>query len=583
MTWHDVRPEARLWTGDALAGLRTLPDASVQCCVTSPPYYALRSYLPQGHEDKALEVGSEETPDAYVARLVDVFREVRRVLRDDGTCWVNLGDSYNSKPMGRQVDPKRKSRDGSYSYDFKRPFFNGLQQKQLLGIPWMVAFALRADGWYLRQDIIWSKKNCMPESIADRCTKSHEYVFLLAKSARYFFDADAIREPVTCFVSDTNKISGEYSSGSGRNDSNPHRSGGFVSKQDMRNKRSVWTLASEPTNDKVKTFHWKRVLAGGAFDGMRRIPSAGCPVHGHQDLQDGVRSVCFVIHSHGIDSCHGQVLLDELFSNSIHLDGSMLVSNSGLTVLSCDQIASEHSNQNHRMVLVGLTKNSCTPCDEKTNYTGDISVGHGYSCVQKSTGVSRIWPDVLSVDVWEKIRCDSVGIACDVPSGCTCGVYHKKTTETSHFAVMPSALADLCIRAGTSERGACAACGSPWRRRLADRDDAGTIDCEGEWRGEAAQSSGRRILARMNAARKAGAAHDAPFQGRATVGWEPSCGCVGTEQVPCTVIDPFTGSGTTGIVALRQDRRFVGCELNAEYAKMAARRIAAVEIQLALL
>ena len=148
----------RIIQGDCLEGLRTLPDASVHCCVTSPPYWGLRDY---GHDG---QIGLEETPEAYVARMVEVFREVRRVLRGDGTCWINLGDTFASG-------------------------------KQLVGIPWRVAFALQADGWLLRQDIIWHKPNPMPESVTDRCTKAHEYVFLLTKSERYFYDANAVKEP----------------------------------------------------------------------------------------------------------------------------------------------------------------------------------------------------------------------------------------------------------------------------------------------------------------------------------------------------------------------------------------------------
>jgi site-specific DNA-methyltransferase (adenine-specific) len=147
----------RIIQGDCIEGLRTLPDASVHCCVTSPPYWGLRDY---GHDG---QIGLESTPEAYVARMVEVFREVRRVLREDGTLWLNLGDTYGSG-------------------------------KQLKGIPWRVAFALQADGWVLRQDIIWHKPNPMPESVRDRCTKAHEYVFLLTKSERYFYDAEAVSE-----------------------------------------------------------------------------------------------------------------------------------------------------------------------------------------------------------------------------------------------------------------------------------------------------------------------------------------------------------------------------------------------------
>jgi DNA modification methylase len=180
----------RIIQGDCIEGLRTLPDARVHCCVTSPPYWGLRDY---GHDG---QIGLEATPEAYVARMVEVFREVRRVLRDDGTCWVNLGDSY----AGNASSGGKNSNDGGPAVRVagvptKRG--DGIKPKDLCGIPWRVAFALQADGWWLRQDIIWHKPNPMPESVRDRCTKAHEYVFLLTKSERYFYDAEAVSEPVS--------------------------------------------------------------------------------------------------------------------------------------------------------------------------------------------------------------------------------------------------------------------------------------------------------------------------------------------------------------------------------------------------
>lgn len=185
----------RILTGDCRDTLRTLADASVQTCVTSPPYFGLRDY---GHEG---QIGLEPTPAEFVAKLVEVFREVRRVLRDDGTLWLNLGDSYyNTNPGsgGKCVLPGAgKSMTHGRYHEARRDFAGtGLKPKDLIGIPWRVAFALQADGWYLRQDIIWSKPNPMPESVRDRCTKAHEYLFLMSKSPRYYFDADAIAEPL---------------------------------------------------------------------------------------------------------------------------------------------------------------------------------------------------------------------------------------------------------------------------------------------------------------------------------------------------------------------------------------------------
>jgi DNA modification methylase len=175
-------------TGDCRETLRALPDASVNCCVTSPPYWGLRDYGCDG------QIGLEDTPELYVAQLVAVFREVRRLLRDDGTLWLNLGDSYARMQEGNV--PQSKNKECQPPAATGRIKNAGMKPKDLVGIPWMVAFALRADGWYLRSDIIWHKPNPMPESVVDRPTKSHEYIFLLSKSERYYYDAAAIAEPV---------------------------------------------------------------------------------------------------------------------------------------------------------------------------------------------------------------------------------------------------------------------------------------------------------------------------------------------------------------------------------------------------
>jgi len=183
-----------LYSGDCLTVLPQLAAGSVQCCVTSPPYYGLRSYL----AGEAAEIGTEETLSAYVARLVNVFRAVRRVLREDGTVWLNLGDSYagaggTPAPPGG-VRPGNPEKNGGVSDRDGLGSVAGRKRKDLIGIPWLVAFALQADGWWLRSDIIWAKPAPMPESVTDRPTRSHEYLFLLARAERYFYDAAAIAE-----------------------------------------------------------------------------------------------------------------------------------------------------------------------------------------------------------------------------------------------------------------------------------------------------------------------------------------------------------------------------------------------------
>ena len=229
---------ATVMVGDCLAALSSMPDCSVNCCVTSPPYYGLRDYGVDG------QIGLEDSPDAYVSRLVEVFREVRRVLTDDGTLWLNIGDSYARNPAKGQHKPGDSGKQ-AYIYDkgngrASSTFLGeGLKEKDLIGIPWLLAFALRDDGWYLRQDIIWHKPNPMPESVTDRCTKAHEYLFLLSKSERYYFDHNAMKEDAVAKP----KPCGPKNDSS-RNDSG--RTGIVRGDGSTRNRRSVWTITPKP-------------------------------------------------------------------------------------------------------------------------------------------------------------------------------------------------------------------------------------------------------------------------------------------------------------------------------------------------
>ena len=236
-------------TGDCLEVMRGMADQSVHCCVTSPPYWGLRDYKHDG------QIGLEQTPDEYVAKMVEVFREVRRVLRDDGTLWLNLGDSYQS---GRGMPGgAKKYAEGKHTVDAKQPArrfglrptdvpIPGLKPKDLVGIPWRVAFALQADGWYLRQDIIWHKPNPMPESVKDRCTKAHEYIFLLSKSPRYHFDAKAIAEPAVGNAPGNKNHKGRTAYENG--DTKMRTKVGLteIGARETRNKRSVWTVTTKP-------------------------------------------------------------------------------------------------------------------------------------------------------------------------------------------------------------------------------------------------------------------------------------------------------------------------------------------------
>ena len=227
----DCRDIMRRWASEGV---------KAQTCVTSPPYFGLRDY---GHPG---QIGLEQTPSVYVREMVEVFRCVRDVLADDGTLWLNIGDSYNNfrSTMGPGQAVHGRALRGKPAPESKARGFQGLKEKDLIGIPWMLAFALRADGWYLRQDIIWHKPNPMPESVTDRCTKAHEYIFLLSKSQRYYFDSEAMQEPATGLPPGNTIPTKAARSGDEkhRTAANLHEIGA----RQTRNRRSVWTVATQP-------------------------------------------------------------------------------------------------------------------------------------------------------------------------------------------------------------------------------------------------------------------------------------------------------------------------------------------------
>jgi len=390
-----------------------LPDASVQCIVTSPPYWALRKYsgeqsiewpavdyapmpgLPALHVDAMrCELGLEPTPEAYIGHMVLCLREWRRVLREDGVAFVNLGDSYaNSTAAGNKVfgnpdfNGTRPSRAATLTASKVIP--SGLKPKDMVGIPWRFAFAVQADGWWLRSDIIWAKPNPMPESVRDRPTKAHEYIFLLTKSARYYWDADAVRESL----------------------------------QESSVKR------------------WQN------------------PNFGESDKRDG----------------------DD-----------------------------RHPERQRSAMLRGVL---------------DMPAGRNVR------------------DVWTMAT---------------------QPTPYAHFATYPEALAEKCILAGTSARGACPTCGAPWRRGVEREYDGNGIT----WEERKAVGEGMRRGECHNRPLAEGGPLAVPVV--APTGWQPTCTCFGEFADsailrPCVVLDPFHGSGTTGVVALRLGRAYVGVDISEEY------------------
>jgi DNA modification methylase len=385
------------YLGNTLDVLRTLPDESVHCCVTSPPYWGLRDYGVDG------QLGLESTPDEYVEKMVEVFREVRRVLRDDGTLWLNLGDSYAGNCS--QASNNGRAGFGNARERLVNRKGEGLKPKDLVGIPWRMAFALQADGWWLRSDIIWAKPAPMPEPVTDRPTRSHEYIFLLTKSQRYFYDHVAIQEE-----SVTGNLRRPYGSeGAWQLDGRPQEQRRATRKQDavgkntytgfndrykplaMRNKRDVWTVATQP------------------------FPGA-------------------------------------------------------------------------------------------------------------------------------------------------------------HFAVMPEALVEPCILAGTSEKGCCPECGAPWVR-VVERSGQMPVDeypdDQGRRKasGDVATDTSRRK--QLSGARQAAWKAANPDK---VLGWQPTCTC-NQPPTPCTVLDPFGGSGTVSYVAQRYGRSSIYIDLNPKYRSMAIGRM----------
>jgi len=284
--------------GDTRKVLPALTAGSVNTVVTSPPYYGLRDYGVDG------QIGLEQTPEAYVAELVEVFRGVRRVLRDDGTVWLNLGDSYNAY-NGNRGASKGAANCKHHEIMPALPKGNGLtvpalKNKDLIGIPWRVAFALQADGWYLRQDIIWHKPNPMPESVKDRCTKAHEYIFLLSKSAKYYCDMEAVKELEVCGRKREPALHPDTISTNGNDGLCQRESNG------LRNKRSVWTVITKP----YKGAHFATfppaliepcVLAGAPHGGVVLDPFMGAGTTGVVALQHFRKFIGIELNSQYVD------------------------------------------------------------------------------------------------------------------------------------------------------------------------------------------------------------------------------------------------------------------------------------------
>lgn len=453
----------KIITGDCRETLRKLAPGSVHCVVTSPPYWNLRDYQTanwvggdpgcshqlaissadkkapdkpnqngkpkKGEEINRLfcrcgaarvdrQIGLESSPAAYIKTMVNVFRLVRRALRDDGTCWVNMGDSYASAAGGydetgsRGVSSHKKISSGTMAANVKdraRTKKSGLKAKDLIGMPWRLALALQADGWYLRQDIIWAKPNPIPESVTDRCTKSHEYIFLLSKSERYYYDQEAVKED--CMPANYKTPDG-WDTSSGNGGHGTFHKDGREKGHIPGNKTHKGTTAYERGDERMRT-------KAGLVEYASRQRSA---------------------------------------RDSFKRDDSKRAE-----------------------VFPGQTVGTHRPDREESEWD---------TATRNKRSVWRIATTPF---------------------------------KEAHFATFPPALIEPCIKAGTSERGVCPHCLSPWHR--------------------------------------------------SSSGWAPGCQCKTHTPIPATVLDPFGGAGTTGLVADRLGRDAVLLELNEQYVDMARNRI----------
>ena len=611
--------------GDVLKVLEILPSESIDCCITSPPYWNLRDYGIDG------QLGLERTPEEYVAKMVEVFREVRRVLKKEGTCWLNLGDSYFG-------NCSRGSNNGRAGFGNKREGVfekrgNGFKTKDLVGIPWAVAFALRADGWWLRQDIIWHKPNPMPESVTDRCTKSHEYVFLFTKSSKYYFDNQAILEPANYDGrSDTlMKGSDKYKNGFVPNTSPqtvaikgherwPHKfrnsdryidhnsfnnskiigrtetkmvgtgydgdeSGlrghsGYYDKNGTprfnqlggmpaRNKRSVWTISTQPFNMWSKSVRLVRVERDAVSCGMMHIVLPACPVHGYLCHQDSNRS-----GGERVDDAttriqrNGDPVQSPLFDcapiDQSH-DGGLLSENSDSPPLACFPSATDHSTEKSKTGLVPETTPSCMPCGENDFRIDDTQSPPLSFAPHPCINGSNKWPDEMDVHLPDQTTFYTVdSLSLPIPPECLCGYYHAVTKKSSHFATFPEKLIEPMILAGTSKKGVCPECGKAWVKVV-----------EKTWTKQEQSPKTKAQDIEGNPMYRDGHHNDGlPHKGASKIlYWQPTCKC-NKEPIPSVVLDPFIGSGTVAVVAKKLGRNYLGIELNKKYIEMANKRIA---------
>jgi DNA modification methylase len=609
--WPSDKP---FLVGDVIGKLALLPNQSVQCGVTSPPYWGLRDYQVEG------QLGLEPTPEEYVANMVEVFRAFWRVLRDDGTLWLNLGDSYAGNR--EKATESATATCGNTKEDCCAKFnkvVSGLKPKDLVGIPWRVAFALQSDGWYLRSDIIWHKPNPMPESCTDRPTKSHEYIFLLTKNDVYYFDNEAIKEKQAEETLSDKRENGHENRGGKFNlalECGVQGSKFYRPTGGMRNRRSVWRITTKPYGNAMDYTNADYV----GKDGKPYKVSPSCPIHSHvltnqttDTLECGEQLNPVQNHNPGTYPHHAKEPLSEqsatnprdnhdarlskkdclnpnisqkqtLESTTVNkiqsnqTEHTLGVENhdhtmntelygdtqTGMTDYSLPsnvQIATLHNNQNRKKGRVPSTNLPCISSGENPSCTQrigeepekiDLGVHTGESNTSADSSLSAFGLSVQTPyhNADKSKTCKPV---------CTCTI-----CTFSHFAVFPPEIPEICIKAGTSEKGACPKCGSPWERVMETKRENSIS------RQDRQTATGGAITG--------GVGKNFPETTSKTIGWQPTCSCGIKETTPCIVLDPFAGSGTTIVVAEQLGRIGLGIDLNPSIAKHYRNRLAGGDV-----
>ncbi len=625
-----------------------LAKESVQCVVTSPPYWGLRKYsgeqdliwgdnhcehewLPLANNrgngdgrsfrrDKAAGIrrgaipdnscslcgawkgqyGLEPTPEMYVQHTIEILREIRRVLRKDGVVFWNIGDSYNGSGGAGGDYNKGGLKEGQPKYPGRN--VASLKPKDLCLIPFRVAIAAQEDGWWVRSIIIWNKPNPMPESVTDRPTESHEYILMLTKSASYYWDADAVREPgVESRPWGKRDNVGQFD-GKGYKNKSGNLGIASIDTGNGRNLRSVWTFPTQPFSD--WDYDWKSADYEGS-DGKPYIASEDCLLHGQyhgwqkrqKELRDGQPNLDLPritdipnylwsepqsesasilapdadqtkpsnSHGHTSESTHDHKTserAEDKTQRSAHIGDIQKTpaSSSDCCDQYCAPTAIESSKQTHKSISPIASHDK--PSDERASRIPGNSQEHAGSEPHHGKGESRTLGDFSQDGLLSQIPDHNFDIqrqplaTPDTNYTCSC-----KISQDSHFAVFPEKLPELCIKAATPEVGCCSKCGAPWERITRPSDSysklLGKAVCDhsqDDIKGRAQLPTVPRVTREYE-----------------TLGWQPTCKC-NAGKVPSTVLDPFMGSGTTLWVAKVLNRRAVGYETSEEYCQLALER-----------